>query len=155
MEPRTLQDEIKKREPFKVLEEEVVLNLARTADRLYADTNRLFKAHGITPAQYNVLRILRGQGEPLCCQEIASRMINQLPDITRLVDRLEGAGLAQRQRTSEDRRVVLTRITDRGLALLLELDEPALELHRCQLKHLSRAELAELNRLLVKVRQPD
>ena len=96
MVERGLQDEIKKRNPFDSPEQEVALNLARTADRHHGEFARLFKGHGITGAQYNVLRILRGAGEALPCQEISGRMIAQLPDITRLVDRLEDAGLVER-----------------------------------------------------------
>lgn len=154
MARRTLQDEIKKREPFRCPEQEVALNIARTHDRLTADFSRLFKEHGISESQYNALRILRGAGEALPCLEVAARMITQLPDITRLVDRLEGSGLAERERIAEDRRVVLVRITKRGLKVLEELDEPVLALHREQLGHLTREELATLNRLLVKARQP-
>ena len=154
MSRRGLQDELKKREPFGCPEQEVALNLARTADRLQGEFARLFKRHGITGAQYNVLRILRGAGAPLPCQEIGERMITQLPDITRLVDRLEEGGLVARSRTPEDRRVVLTRVTEAGLRLLETLDGPVVQLHQAQLGHLSRGELAELNRLLVKARNP-
>ena len=115
----------------------------------------MFKEYGITGSQYNVLRILRGEGEALPCLEIASRMITQLPDITRLVDRLEAAGLVTRSRTTEDRRVVLIQITEAGLRLLSQLDEPVKAMHRRHLGHLSRDELAELNRLLVKARNPE
>src|SRR4051794_2108458 len=149
-----LQDEIKKRNPFDAPEQEVALTLARTADHLQAGFARLFKTHGITGAQYNVLRILRGAGAELPCLEIAGRMISHLPDITRLVDRLEAAGLVERCRTREDRRLVLVRITKPGLRILAELDAPVLDLHRRQLGHLTPEEMAELNRLLVKARQP-
>jgi DNA-binding MarR family transcriptional regulator len=149
-----LQHEIKKRNPFDCPEQEAALNLARTADRFHDSFGRLFKCHGITGAQYNVLRILRGAADALPCQEIAARMITRVPDITRLVDRLEEAGLVARSRTEEDRRLVLTRITDCGLALLARLDEPILRLHREHLGHLTCEELAELNRLLVKARNP-
>ncbi len=142
MARRTLQDEVKKRNPFDSPEQEAALNLARTADRIAAEFCRLFKEHGISGSQYNVLRILRGAGEPLPCLEVAALMITQLPDITRLVDRLEGAGLVERARIPEDRRVVLIRITERGLKLLDALDAPVVELHRKQLGHLTRDELA-------------
>lgn len=148
-----LGEEIKKRGPFDAPEQEVALNLARTCDRQTSAFARLFKSHGISGAQYNVLRILRGAGEPLPCQEIAGRMITQLPDITRLVDRLEEAGLVERSRTPEDRRLVLTKITEAGLRLLAGLDEPVVQLHRAQLGHLTPDELTELNRLLVKARE--
>lgn len=154
MARRGLQDEIKKRNPFDCPEQEVALNLARTADRLMAGGACLLKRHGITGPQYNVLRILRGAGESLPCQEIVGRMITQLPDVTRLVDRLEAAGLVVRSRTPEDRRLVLTSITEAGLRLLAELDEPIIQMHKAQLGHLTREELAELNRLLVKARNP-
>ena len=147
-----LKDEIKKRNSFDCVEQEVTLNLSRTADKLQGAFGRLFKTQGITGAQYNVLRILRGAGEPLTCQEVAGRMITRLPDITRLVDRLEEASLVVRSRTPEDRRVVLTAITKPGLRLLDTLDEPVLRLHREQLAHLAPGELAELNRLLLKAR---
>jgi DNA-binding MarR family transcriptional regulator len=149
---RGLKDEIKKRNPFDSAEQEAALNLARTHDRLQSSFTQFFKQHGITAPQYNVLRILRGAGEPLSCQEVACRMITQVPDITRLVDRLQEAGLVERSRTSEDRRLVLTTITQAGLCLLAAIDEPLLKLHREQLGHLTRGELAELNRLLVKAR---
>ena len=152
MADRTLKDEIKKRHPFACPEQETALNLAKTSDWIGMDFSRLFKEHGISGSQYNVLRILRGEGQPLPCLEVASRMIHQVPDITRLVDRLEVAGLVERARTPCDRRVVLIQITARGQELLARLDEPVLALHRRQLGHMSREELAELNRLLEKAR---
>ena len=148
-----LGDEIKKRNAFDCLEQEAALNLARTGDRIQAPFARLFKAHGITGAQYNVLRILRGAGEALSCQEVAGRMITQVPDVTRLVDRLEEAGLVERSRTLQDRRLVLTAVTEAGLRLLKALDDPVVDLHRAQFGHLTSDELAELNRLLVKARR--
>ena len=147
-------DEIKKRHPFEAPEQEVFLNIARTADVLEAEFGRMFKQRGISHAQYNVLRILWGAGTELPCLEVAGRMISHLPDITRLVDRLESSGLVERCRTQEDRRVVLIRITEQGTKLVSELDCPVLELHRRQLGHLSESEMHELNRLLVKARRP-
>jgi DNA-binding MarR family transcriptional regulator len=150
-----LQEEIGKRHPFESPEEEATLNLVRTLDYLTQDFAPLFAEHGVSGPQYNVLRILRGVGgDGLPCQEIAGRMITRMPDITRLVDRLEAAGFVERRRTEADRRVVLVAITRAGLDVLARLDAPVRELHRRQLGHLSRAELAELNRLLVKVRRP-
>jgi DNA-binding MarR family transcriptional regulator len=149
---RGLGEEIKKRNAFDSAEQEVALNLTRTVDQFHCDFARLFKNFGITGSQYNVLRILRGEGRALPCQEISGRLITQVPDVTRLVDRLEEAGLVQRSRTPDDRRVVLTDVTPCGMALLDKLDAPVLELHRKHLGHLSPEELAELNRLLVKAR---
>ncbi|MFO0897553.1 MAG: MarR family transcriptional regulator [Pirellulales bacterium] len=155
MPKSVLQDELRKKHPFECPEQEAALNLLRSQDFLLQQFSKLFAAHGVTGPQYNVLRILRGQGgQGLPCLEIAAQMITRMPDITRLVDRLEQAGLVERSRTSEDRRVVLVSITPAGLTLLAGLDEPVLELHRRSLGHLSAEELAELNRLLVKMRYP-
>ena len=149
-----LQQEIKKRQPFEVLEQEVALNLFRTSDLLQLDFTRLFREHGLSPQQYNVLRILRGVGaEGLPCLEIAARMIGTVPDITRLIDRLEKAGYIERTRSDEDRRVVQVQITAVGLKLLARLDKPVVELHQQQLGHLNRKELSQLNELLLKARQ--
>src|SRR5580698_10384608 len=102
-----LQKEIGKRDPFTSLEQEVVLNLLRTADRFMGKAEAGLKAAGLTPTQYNVLRILRGMSPlGIACQEIARRMITRDADLTRLLDRLESRGLVQRQRQTADRRVV-------------------------------------------------
>ncbi len=154
MEKSVLQQELRKKHPFASLEQEASLNLVRTQDHLHHAFARLLGGHGISGAQYNVLRILRGHGGTgLPCQEIAAQTVTRTPDITRLVDRLEEAGLVERARTAADRRVVLVKITRAGTDLLGRLDQPVLDLHRELLGHLSRAELAELNRLLVKARQ--
>ena len=146
-----LKDEIKKRNPFAHPEEEAYLNLLRTGTALFADFERLFKEAGLSEPQYNVLRILRGAGsDGLPSTEIAGRMITRVPDVTRLVDRLESTGLVERSRTSEDRRVVIVKVTQKGLDALASLDGPIVDLHRGQLGHLTRAELTEFNRLLVK-----
>jgi DNA-binding MarR family transcriptional regulator len=152
-----LKDEIKKKKPFESPAEEAYLNLLRTTTVLAADFERLFKDAGLSEPQYNVLRILRGAGAGgtgLPCLEIASRMITRVPDITRLVDRLESAGLVERARTSEDRRVVLVKITRKGLDAIAPLDGPLVEIHRRQMGHMTRKELDELSRLLVKARVP-
>ena len=115
-----LQDELKKKNPFDAPEQETALNLARTAERLQAEFSRLFKAHGITGSQYNVLRILRGAGAELPCLEIAGRMITHLPDITRLVDRLEAAGLVARVAVPGDRRSLHVQLTEAGHAVVPE-----------------------------------
>src|SRR3954464_12670037 len=101
-----LQHEIKKRQPFDSLEQEVVLNLFRTSDQMQIRFARLFDGHGLTPSQYNVLGILRGEGRRMKCMEIAERTITVVPGITGLIDRLEGRGLVARERDTQDRRVV-------------------------------------------------
>ncbi|QDV35725.1 MarR family winged helix-turn-helix transcriptional regulator [Tautonia plasticadhaerens] len=155
MATRRLKDELKKRLPFDSLEQEASLNLARTADRHNIAFARLFREYGLTSSQYNVLRILRGEGGPLPILEVAGRMVAAVPGITGLVDRLEAMGLVCRDRSTEDRRVVFASITPRGTALLGRLDRPVAELHGRLLGHLSKADLAELIRLLEMARQVD
>lgn len=149
-----LQRELKKRDPFGSAEQEAMLNLLRTNDRLQIRFARLFRAYQLTPSQYNVLRILRGEGKPLACLEVADRMVAVVPGITGLIDRLEAMGLVSRIRSSQDRRVILVGITEKALGLLSQLDGPVQELHRALMGHLTPEELRELIRLLEKVRQP-
>lgn len=150
-----LQRQLRKRNPFDSPTQEAYLNLTRTHEELAGQFSRMFKQIGLSNSQYNILRILRGQGgQGVPCQEIGEQMISQVPDVTRLVDRLEQSGLAERHRTTRDRRVVLVRITPAGLQLLERLERPVLEMHDQTLGHLTADELAELNRLLVKARQP-
>jgi DNA-binding MarR family transcriptional regulator len=158
----TLKDELGKRHPFASPEEEAYLNLLRTVSVFEASFAHLFRARGLSEPTYNILRILRGHASApdanpggIPCQVIGDQLVSRLPDVTRLVDRLEEAGLVKRSRTTADRRVVLVGITRKGLALLETLDQPLAEAHRAQFRHLTRAELTELNRLLVKARRAD
>ena len=112
------------------------------------------KPYGVTPTQYNALRILRGAGEHgLCRSEVRERLISQVPDVTRLLDRLEEMGLVERERDSDDRRMVNTRITREGLRLLARLDAPVEALHREQLGHLDERDLRTLIDLLARCRE--
>ena len=149
-----LQHELKKKRPFESPEQEAALGVLRTSDQLQIRFARLLREHGLTPSQYNVLRILRGEGRPLPVLEIASRTITVVPGITGLIDRLEQAGLVNRLRCEKDRRVIYVALTDRGATTLAALDEPLAGLHRKLLGHLSRDELKELIRLLEKARAP-
>jgi len=151
--PSRLQAELKKRRPFESPHQEAVLNVLRTSDQFQNKTLRLFRHFGLTPSQYNVLRILRGEGTPLPCLEIASRMIQVVPAITGLIDRLEAQELVARERCSEDRRVIYVTLTDKARKLLDQMDEPVMELHRELVGHMTQAELKELSRLLEKARQ--
>jgi MarR family transcriptional regulator, 2-MHQ and catechol-resistance regulon repressor len=148
----SLQREIKKQRPFESPEQEAMLNLVRTNDRFQFRFARLFREHGLTPSQYNVLRILRGEGKPLPCLEIADRMIAAVPAITGLIDRLEAMNLVSRDRSTEDRRVVFVEITPKALDLLARLDQPVDDLHKKLIGHLTQPELRELSRLLEKAR---
>jgi MarR family transcriptional regulator, organic hydroperoxide resistance regulator len=150
---KTIAEEIKQKKPFSSLEEEVHLALLRTADAVSSSAAALFKTHGISPTQYNVLRILRGAGtQGLRCSEIGDRMITHDPDITRLLDRLEKAGLIVRTRSEQDRRVVLTSITNAGLELLRELDRPVIDLQKKMLGHMGERKLRSLISLLDEAR---
>ena len=135
------------------LEETVFLELMRTADMLSRGLVRVLKTEGLSPTQYNVLRILRGSPEGLPCGEIASRMITRDPDVTRLLDRLEKRELIARCREAKDRRTVMTRITPAGLKLLARLDEPVQAAHRKQWGHLGRERLRALAGLLEESRR--
>ncbi len=133
--PSRLQAEIKQNKPFPSLEHEAALGLLRTAAIIEHSNDETLRPFGITGTQYNVLRILRGAGQDgLCGREIGERMINRVPDVPRLLDRLEKAELISRERDSTDRRHVTARITAKGKELLEEIAKvtmPAEErLHR-------------------------
>ncbi len=152
MSHRNLQQEIGKKQPFDSLEQAAILNILRTSDIFHNQFGRLFRPYGLTPSQYNVLRILRGEGKPMPSLEIADRMVQVVPAITGQIDRLQAQNLVKRKRCTEDRRVVYIEITPKALSLLKEIDEPDLNLHRKLIGHLSSDELSELSRLLEKAR---
>jgi len=134
------------------LEDQIFVILLKAADSLSSAADQLMKANGLTSAQYNVLRILRGAGpEGLPCNTIAERMISRDPDMTRLLDRMEKRELITRERQKEDRRVVKARITDGGLKLLKQMDAPIRELHKSQFAHMTSARMKALMDLLTEV----
>lgn len=144
-----LQRELKQTKPFSSLEEEVLLNVARTAEYVATRAAEVLKSADLTPTQYNALRILRGAGSSgLTCGEISSRMVTRDSDITRLLDRLERRGLIRRERPETSRRIVITRITGEGLRLLAELDVPMQEGARKLLAHMGKQRLKALKQLL-------
>src|ERR1051325_4714282 len=133
---------------------DLFINIQRTAEALLWGVTETLKPAGLTPTQYNVLRILRGAGtEGLACREISERMVNRDPDITRLLDRLEKQGFVKRARDEKDRRVVTTFITREGLRVLEELDQPISELHKRQLGHLEDHHVEHLHGLLELARE--
>jgi DNA-binding MarR family transcriptional regulator len=151
-----LRDEIKQSRPFVSLEQEAMLNIARTDAVLSYSIIEALKPFDITPTQYNVLRILRGAGHNgLCREDIRERLVAQVPDVTRLLDRLEQSGLVDRARDKTDRRLVNTRITHAGLELLKKLDGPVNAAHEKQLGHLTKTELHTLIDLLAKAREKE
>jgi DNA-binding MarR family transcriptional regulator len=149
-----LQKEIGKTGPFASLEEEAMLNLFRTADRLTGPLQRVLKPSGLSQTQYNVLRILRGVSpKGLSCQEIARRMITRDADLTRLVDRLLKRELVARERQQDDRRVVHITITQQGLDLLAGLDTAVNEANKKALGHIPAERLQDLIDLLELARE--
>lgn len=139
---------LKQTRAFSSLEHEVFLALQRLSINLNTQVADLLKPSGLSGSQFNVLRILRGAHQGLTCGEISERLIARDPDVTRLLDRMEKQELVARTRERPDRRVVTTRITEQGLALLDELDAPIAVMHQRQLEHLGPEKLAQLLGLL-------
>ena len=153
MSSSKLQSELKKKKPFDSPEHEAVLNVLRTGDQIQNCLGKLFREYGLTSSQYNVLRILRGVGHPMPSLEIASQMIQVVPAITGLIDRLEKQELVSRRRCTEDRRVVYVEATEKALSILADMDEPVAHLHSRLVGHMSKSDLKELSRLLEKARE--
>jgi DNA-binding MarR family transcriptional regulator len=148
-----LQEEIKQGKPFESLREELFLNLSRTAAIVGHRVEQGLRPHGLSLTQYNVLRILRGAGpDGLCQYEIGDRLVAQMPDVPRIVDRMVKAGWVERSRGAKDRRMVMTRLTAVGLALVNALDRPMGEINSEVFLGMSDGELRRLNELLVAAR---
>ena len=149
----TLRDDIRQSKPFTSPQHEAMLNVIRTSATMTDALDMLLKPHGLTGTQYNVLRILRG-AEPggLCRNELRDRMLTRMPDMTRLLDRMEDAGFVTRSREGEDRRQVLTRISAEGRRMVDELDQPVHEFHVSRLGHMNDEQLRTLSDLLTLAR---
>ena len=148
-----LQQEPRQRRPFESPGHEAIVGLLRTADLVRRQAAALIEPHGITLQQFNVLRILRGAGDAgLPTLEVAERMIEQTPGVTRLLDRLETKELVRRQRCPRDRRQHLCWITAKGLALLEKLDAVTSRAHEESLKGLRQKERVAFIRLLDAIR---
>ncbi len=155
-EPKTLQEEISQRRPFASTEQELYLNIIRTSSHLTDAMELVLKESGISLVQYNVLRILKG-AEPggLCRNELRDRMLNRMPDVTRLLDRMEESGLVVRTRETEDRRQVRTELTAKACGLLAQLNELVENEHQRQLGHLTEEQQRALIELLTLARNRD
>jgi len=150
---RSLQDELKQTKPFAFVEEEVFVSIARTAALLDREFSQTLRPYGITLTQYNVLRILRGAGPAgLCRNELGERLVTPVPDVTRLLDRMADLKLVARQRSDEDRRLVRTHLTAKGLDLVNSLDDVLRQSHKSRLSHLGRQQLRDLVATLADVR---
>ncbi len=154
-----LQKELKQTRPFRSRTDEAYLNLVRTADLLKRSTAEALRPQDLTPAQYNVLRILRGalreaehKARARTCGDIADRLVTYEPDVTRLLDKLVRQGLVERERDEHDRRVVRSRITGKGLDLLAALDDRIDGESRARLGRLGEVRLLQLIDLLEEIR---
>lgn len=133
--------------------QEAVLNVVATQSWINGEIADTLAPYDVTPNQYNVLRILRGRHPgPHTCTEVAERLLDRTPDVTRLLFRLEREGLVRRCRAEHDRRVVQVSITEKGLALLDRLDEPMAALMQRLTRHLTGDELETLSVLLDRLR---
>lgn len=150
---RDLRDELKKKHAFESLQQETTLALLRTADLLENRIARLLREHKLTGSQYNVLRILRGEGRPMPCLEVADRMIQVAPAITRVVDQLLKLKLIRKTQSDEDRRVFLISLTPSAKRLLKKLDQPVLDLHERLLNGIPQSEQKTLLRTLSEIRE--
>jgi DNA-binding MarR family transcriptional regulator len=149
----TILAELKQTRPFHSRYQEALLALMRTVAVAKRPVVKVVEAVGLSLAQYNVLRILRGAGgEGLPTLAIRERMVEEAAGITRLIDKLEAAGYVSRERSTPDRRLVVCRITNDGLALLSELDADVTEADKAVLKVLDAEELDQLIALLDKAR---
>lgn len=150
----TLREEIRQDRPFQSVEQEAYLNVVRTASALTDRLEKVLEPAGITLAQYNVLRILRGSDDDgLCRNDLRDRMLTRMPDVTRLLDRMEAAGWVRRTRDAEDRRMVNTRITEEGLQLLDDVQDAVAAEHARAFGHVGKGRLRTLIDLLTEVRQ--
>jgi DNA-binding MarR family transcriptional regulator len=151
--PSSIAAEIKQSRPFATRAEEAGVALLRTADLVRRNLSAVLAQHDITLQQYNVLRILRGAGETgRTTLDIAGRMIEETPGITRLLDRIEAKGLVGRERCSEDRRRVWCRITKEGQDLLAALETPMRDALESAMNGLRKRDLADLLDLLDRAR---
>ena len=153
MTPKTLRDELKMTRPFQSIEEEAILSIARTAALIEHSGAEALKPFNLTITQYNVLRILRGAGaEGLCRNAVGERLVTKVPDVTRLLDRMEAAGVIVRERGVKDRRFVATRIAEKGLKLLEKIDRELPAMHARQIGHVTQKRLRELIVILEEIR---
>jgi DNA-binding MarR family transcriptional regulator len=148
----SLRDELKKRGPFASVEQEAMLAIMRTSDLLENRLARLLREYGLTLSQYNVLRILRGEDKPMPCLDVAARMIQVAPAITRVVDQLLTLGLISKTQSTEDRRVFSIELKPAAIKLLSRLDQPVLDLHASLMEGVKKTDLKSLIQTLETVR---
>ena len=149
----SIREELKLKQAPPSLEQEAQLSVVRTGALINDEFERMLQPWGISTAQYNVLRILRGsEPDVLCRNEIRDRMLTRMPDMTRLLDRMEEAQLVARTRESADRRLVATRLTEKGRRLLADMDPVVTAEQKRRFARLSQDQLRSLIELLTLVR---
>lgn len=148
-----LEKQLKKRNAFESVEAEVVVSVLRTNELFQHKFGKLFRDYGLNQPQYNILRILYGEGDRLPSLEIASRMVTVVPAITGLVDKLEKKGLVKRERCQDDRRVWHVKLTNKGEKLIMEMREPNTAMHKRLAGHMTKKEAQQLLVLLEKARK--
>jgi DNA-binding MarR family transcriptional regulator len=152
--PSHLQDEIKQTKPFARRSDEALLSILRTATVLEHGSNEILRAHGITTTQYNVLRILRGAGSAgLCGREIGERLVSTVPDVSRLLDRMEQMDLLAKERDPADRRHVTARITAKGRRILTASTPALTKFSRGRVERLSARTIEALVEAMEKIRE--
>ena len=138
---------------FSSAAQEAMMNVLVTSSWILQNVAETVEPFGITPAQYNVLRILRGSyPSKLTCGDIRDRLLDRTPDVTRLLNRLERSDLIERERADYDRRVVEVSITDKGLETLSRLQDAVDEMERRLMRHLTPEEHEQLSVLLERLR---
>ena len=147
-------DELRQEKAFRSVPQEAYLSVIRTSSLLSDAFERLLKPHGLTAAQFNVLRILRGaEPDGMCRNELRERLLTRMPDVTRMLDRMVDAGLVERTREGEDRRKVRTKITPKARRLVDKLDDAVIEEHRLRFADIGKDKLRALIETLTVVRQ--
>lgn len=128
------------------------LALVQVHERLAGEASGIFRARGLSLSQFNALRILVNAPEGgVSCQHIAENLVHRVPDVTRLVDRLEKAGLVTRQRCTSDRRVVRVSITEQGRELCESFYPDIAAMHERQFEGVPTERVEQLDRLLREV----
>jgi DNA-binding MarR family transcriptional regulator len=149
----SLKEELKTNLDFASLEQEAFLSVLVTSDRINRQHAEFMTRYGVSPKQYNILRILRGADKAgLPVMEIGRRMIEKSPDISRIINRLIDTGLASRRRQKSDRRIVKVTISAKGQRLLAEMDEPVKKQVKTMLSGLNKDDLTSVVKLLGRVR---
>jgi len=143
-----LKKELKKRNRFETPQQETVISILFTNELFQHRFGQFFRKHGLNQAQYNLLRILKGEGKPMPSLEIAQRMITVVPAITSSIKSLQKKGYVLRERSDEDRRVFYVSLTPAGEKLLAQMAEPNLAMHNKLVGHMTKKQLTALIDLL-------